>query len=276
MFSYYDVSNNKRWISLGIKVAKNHDQTDIGGAGGVFLTTHWSMIEDIKLKEDKERALIGLLLDRYWKPVYCYLRRKGYDNERAKDLTQGFFHEVVINRNLIQRADQCKGRFRSFLLHALNQYLINTRNEEGTGKHIPAKKLVSFEMIDPVDVPRAISNLSPEDTYNYTWLSSLLDRILSEVQRQCCEDGMEIHWNIFNDRIVQSIMENAEPLSLTEICQKYSIEDQKKASNMNITVKRRFQSALKRYIRNTVTSDSQVDEELEEIMRFFSEKGAAF
>ena len=257
-------------------MAKYHDQTDMGGAGGVFLTTHWSLIEDIKLKEDKDRALIGLLLQRYWKPVYCYLRRKGYDNEQAKDLTQGFFHEVVLNRNLVKRADQCKGRFRTFLLHTLNQYLINVHNASVTTKHIPVEKLISLEMIEPVDVSGAISKLSPEDSYNYAWLSSLLDQILSEVQRQCYEDGMEIHWKIFNDRIVKSILENAEPLSLAQICDKYGIEDQKKASNMNITVKRRFQSALKRYIRNTVTSENQVDEELEEIMRFFSERGAAF
>lgn len=257
-------------------MAKYHDQTDMGGAGGVFLTTHWSLIEDIKLKEDKDRALIGLLLQRYWKPVYCYLRRKGYDNEQAKDLTQGFFHEVVLNRNLVHRADQCKGRFRTFLLHALNQYLINVRNAENVAKHIPAEKLVSLEVFDHADVPEAISDLSPEDTYNYTWLSSLLDQILSEVQGQCYEDGMEIHWKIFHDRVVKSILEDAEPLSLTEVCNKYGVEDQKKASNMNITVKRRFQSALKRYIRNTVTSENQVDEELEEIMRFFSERGAAF
>ena len=93
----------------------------MGGAREVFLTTHWSLIGDIQSKHDKDQALMNLLLKRYWKPVYSYLRQKGYDNEQAKDLTQGFFYEVVLNRNLVQRADQCKGRFRSFLLHALNQ-----------------------------------------------------------------------------------------------------------------------------------------------------------
>ena len=252
------------------------DQTSMGGTGGVFLTTHWSLIEDSKSDDDRSRALIGLLLGLYWKPVYFYLRRKGHNNEESKDLTQGFFHEVVLNRNLVHRADQCKGRFRSFLLHALNQYLINIRNAENVAKHIPAEKLVSLEMIDPVEVSGAISKLSPEDTYNYTWLSSLLDQILSEVQGQCYEDGMEIHWKIFHDRVVKSILEGVEPLSLTEVCKKYGVEDQKKASNMNITVKRRFQAALKEYIRNTVISESQISEELEEIMQFFPEKGAAF
>ena len=85
------------------------DPTDMGGLRETFLTTHWSLIEGIQSGGDRDRALIGLLLDRYWKPVYCYLRRKGCDNEQAKDLTQGFFHEVVLNRHLVDRADPSAG-----------------------------------------------------------------------------------------------------------------------------------------------------------------------
>ena len=250
-------------------MAKYHDQTDMGGAREVFLTTHWSLIEDIQSRKDKNKALMGLLLKRYWKPVYCYLRRKGYDNEQAKDLTQGFFCEVVLNRNLVRRADQCKGRFRSFLLHALNQHLINVQNAECARKKIPTEKLLPLEIIDPAEVPQALSNLSPENAYNYAWLSALLDRILSEVEVKCRQDGMETHWNIFYDRVVQGILEDVDPPSLSEICKKYGIEDEKTASNMNITVRRRFQSALKQYVRSTVTSKTQVAGELEEIMKFF-------
>ena len=68
------------------------DQTKMGGPREAFLTTQWSLIESIKAGEDQDKTLIGFLLEQYWKPVYCYLRRKGYDNEEAKDLTQGFFH----------------------------------------------------------------------------------------------------------------------------------------------------------------------------------------
>jgi DNA-directed RNA polymerase specialized sigma24 family protein len=257
-------------------VAKYYDKTDMGGAREVFLTTHWSLIEDIQSKHDKDQALMNLLLKRYWKPVYSYLRQKGYDNDQAKDLTQGFFYEVVLNRNLVQRADQCKGRFRSFLLHALNQYLINIQIAQQTKKQIPKNKLIPFENIHPLDMQQAISNLSPENAYNYAWLSALLDQILLEVEAGCCRDGMETHWNVFNDRVVKAILENVNPPSLVEICKRYGIEDEKKASNMNITVKRRFQTALKEYVRNTVTSDNYVAEELEEIMRFFPKSAQHF
>ena len=92
------------------------DKTAMGGVQEAFLTTHWSLVDDIDTsdEQDKNRALVGLLLKRYWKPVYCYLRRKGYGNEQAKDLTQGFFYEVVLGRQLIEKAERSKGRFRSW------------------------------------------------------------------------------------------------------------------------------------------------------------------
>lgn len=83
--------------------------------------------------------------------------------------------------------------------------------------------------------------------------------------------GMEVHWNIFNDRVVRPIVEDAASPSLREVCQKYSIETEKKASNMMITVKRCFQAALKECVRNTVASEQEIDGELKEIMRFFPE-----
>ena len=250
------------------------DHTDIGGTQEAFLTTHWSLIEglDTAKTQDRNRALIDLLLRRYWKPVYCFLRRKGYKNEECKDLTQSFFHEVVLNRNLIQRADRSKGRFRSFLLHALTQYVANQRKKQNAQKRIPSQKLVSIDIVDETVFPQTISTESPEDSYNYAWLSALLDRILLKVETECCEDGLEQHWNVFHDRIVQPILNCCTPPSLAGVCVKYDIDSEKKASNMAITVKRRFQEALRQYVRSTVVSDSMVGEELAEIMQFFPEE----
>jgi len=251
---------------------ERRDYTDMGGAGGVFLTTHWSLIEDVQTEQDKDRALIGMLLDRYWKPVYCYLRRKGYGNEQAKDLTQGFFHEIVLNLNLIQRADQSKGRFRTFLLFALNQYLMNEKRRETAQKKIPKDKIVSLDTIEPPVLPQSVIESDPEDSYNYAWVSALLDHVLTDIERTCYEQGMEIHWCIFRDRIVEPMLNNATCPSLTEVCEKYNIESEKKASNIIVTVKRRFQAVLRQYVHNTVASESQVADELQEIMKFLPKK----
>ena len=248
---------------------KRDDMTDMGGTGQAFLTTHWSIIENVGTSDDdKNQALIGLLLSKYWKPVYCYLRRKGHDNEQAKDLTQGFFHEVVLGRSLIQKADQSKGRFRSFLLIALNRYLITAKTGQAAQKRIPKSKLVPLDITDLHELRQASSELTPEDSFNYAWVSSLLEQVLQQVEAKSHEDGKTVHWHIFYDRILEPIMEKTEPPSMTEICRRYGIDTETKASNMMVTIKRRFQTALRSHLRSLVVSEDQVDEELAEIIRF--------
>lgn len=246
------------------------DQTDMGGTASAFLTTHWSLIGEIQSGDERNRALIGLLLERYWKPVYFYLRRKGYANEDAKDLTQGFFHEVVLNRRLIERANPAKGRFRSLLLHALNQYLIDETQKEAAKKRIPPEKLVSLELADATALPAAIADASPEDSYAYGWMAALLDQALSQVEAKCAEQDMKTHWSVFQDRVVRPILNNTAAPSLEQTCARYGIDDKKKASNMIVTVKRCFQAALVECVRNTVASEEGIAAEMEEIMQFFA------
>ncbi len=255
---------------------QSFERTDMGGTTEAFLTTQWSLIQDIRQREDRDRALIGTLLEKYWKPVYCYLRRKGYPNEQAKDLTQGFFHEIVLNKNLVQRADQAKGKFRSFLLHALNQYVINENERQSAQKRIPPGGLVPIDTIDPAAIPESAGPLDPEESYHYAWLASLLDEVLREVEASCLRDGLETHWKVFQERVVEPILRNTRPASLTELRERYGIEDEKKASNMAVTVKRRFQVALKEHVRRTVLTDDQIGAEMEELMKFWGESAQHF
>jgi len=138
-------------------------QTTMGGSHGAFLTTEWTVIDHIRSGDkSSSTVLMNDLLKKYWKPVYCYLRRKGFDNERAKDLTQGFFQEVVLGRELIRRADQARGRFRTFLLTALEQYLMRVHRKETAQKRIPKDKLVQFDQIAPAEMPEPVGQATAE------------------------------------------------------------------------------------------------------------------
>jgi DNA-directed RNA polymerase specialized sigma24 family protein len=244
-----------------------HDQTDMGGTAETFLTTHWSLIEGVQRQQDPDRALIGLLLERYWKPVYCFVRRKGYANEEAKDLTQDFFHEVVLNRRLIQRADPAKGRFRTFLLHALKQYLIDQARRQSAERCIPPDKLVPLDIAEPPILPETISELTPEDFFLYAWKSAVLDRVLNEVQAGCLADGLETHWHVFHDRLLRPILDECGPPSMSDVCRKHGVASESVASNMLVTVKRRFHKALRQQLRSTVLSDDDAEDELQDMLR---------
>ena len=198
------------------------DQTGMGGARQVFLTTQWTLIEDIQDGKDKDKAQIGYLMRQYWKPVYCYLHHKGHGNEQAKDLTQGFFHEVVLNRDLVGRADKSRGRFRAFLLHALKQYANKQNLKEQTQKRLE-QKAVSFNMEEEPVLPESVAQTTAEESYHYAWLSSLLEHVLEEVKDDCEQQGLDIHWALFNKRVVWPTFGDRSAPSLTELCESYGI-----------------------------------------------------
>ena len=168
------------------------------------------------------------------------------------------------------QADKCKGRFRTFLLYSLNKYLIDQMRRETAQKRIPKEKIVSLDIAEPPELPQTITNLSPEDCFNYAWKSALLDQTLTEIESAYLGQGMENHWHVFNERIVKPNLQGTKPLSIKDICAKYGIEDELKVSSMITTVKRRFRTALKKNLRNTVTSETLVSDELREIVDFFS------
>lgn len=88
---------------------RNPIENNANGGDEMFHTTHGSVIIAARTgNEHQRRAIISDLATRYWRPAYCYLRRERYCETTAKDLTQGFFCETVLGRELIQHADQAK------------------------------------------------------------------------------------------------------------------------------------------------------------------------
>jgi len=249
------------------------NQTDLGGSQEAFLTTQWSLIGNIKAGKDQDQTLIGILLEQYWKPVYCFLRRKGYENESAKDLTQAFFHEVVLNRSLVAQADRAKGRFRSFLLHALKQFVTKQGLKERAQKHIPPEKLIPLDLADASILPGSPSEAAPEASFHYAWLSAILERVIEDVRTSCENAGMERHWALFQERFIDPILRDQPARPLSELCDSLQIENTRTASNMITTVKRRYKAALVNQVNKTVMSHDQASEELADLMAYFP-KGA--
>ena len=244
------------------------NQTDLGGSREAFLTTQWSLIDHIKDGKDHDQTRIGFLLEQYWKPVYCFLRRKGYENESAKDLTQAFFHEVVLNQSLVRRADQARGRFRTFLLHALIQFISKQNLKERAQKRIPREKLVYMDQADMPDVLGSLSEASPEASFHHAWLSVLLERVLEDVRGFCENAGMDKHWALFHKRVIGPILYDQPEIPLSDLCDSHQIKDTKTASNMIITVKRRYRSALLDQVNRTVLSHEQASDELADLMAY--------
>jgi DNA-directed RNA polymerase specialized sigma24 family protein len=112
----------------------------------VFVATHWSVVLEA-CRDDPARALNALehLCRAYWYPLYVYVRRRGYSVPDAEDLTQEFFARL-LERNWLARADQAKGRLRTFLLHAMERFLANEWDKVRALKRGGGQKPLSLQL----------------------------------------------------------------------------------------------------------------------------------
>ena len=233
-----------------------------------FQTTQWSQIRQLQeINENLHNSLLESLLKRYWSPVFWYIRKKGYEREVAKDLTQDFFHEIVLGHQLFDHADQSKGRLRNFLLVALERYLASYERKKSARKRHPVNPIISLE---DVNLPEPAAEDNPEQAYCRAWAAELLDRTLVELCEICHRSGKIQEWSVFHDRVLDPIFNDREQPSFKKICRLYGIENETKASNMLTTVKRRFRSILRRHLRESVGSNDKVDTELMELLKIFS------
>ena len=252
------------------------NETSMGGLKSVFRTTHWSEIRKIKTwSRTRQKVIIDSLIRQYWKPVYCYLRLRGYDNERAKDLTQGFSHEIVLGKHLIERADETKGRFRTLLLRTLDHYRISVQRAETAGKRRPTEGVASLEDFDEASLPVASKGMQPDEAFAYFWASTLLDEVVAEVRQGCLQDNKQIHWDLFRARVLEPTVSGKVPPPLQELCKRFGINHETKASNIIVTVKRRFQRAISARVRQHVNSKEEVAQEIRDLMEILSRNSAS-
>jgi RNA polymerase sigma-70 factor (ECF subfamily) len=253
---------------------KEVNETKERSPGGLFQTTHWTEIFNAGAGDDPQgQEALAALLKRYWKAVFCYLRCRGYEGEEAKDLTQGFFQEIVLGKGIIQQADRSKGRFRTFLVRCLDRYVSNVHRAGVAKQRMPEGGLVSLEGIDWVNLPGAVPYATPGEVFDYGWASALLDEVVGEVSAQCRETGNATHWEVFRVRVLQPILDNTPPPSLSHLCQEYSIPEKGKASKMVTRVKRLFRALLRCHVRQFVDSDGEVDAEIAYLMKILSKSG---
>src|SRR5215471_2628867 len=141
-----------------------------------FHTTSWTLIRAAAAKPTAQsREALAALCQKYWKPVYAFVRSRGYDREQSQDLTQGFF-ALLIERNYLLDADPKRGRFRSFLLAALKHFLADERDRANTLKRGGGQVTVSLDLAEAEEwyMLSAVEQATPESVYERRWALSLL------------------------------------------------------------------------------------------------------
>src|SRR5258705_8692690 len=112
-----------------------------------FVTTRWSLIlsaANLTNEEQNARDALAELCRTYWRPIFLFVRARGYSIEDAQDLTQDFF-VTILKKNWLQHADRNRGRFRSLLLRSLQNFLINAAEKSHARKRGGDVEFISWE-----------------------------------------------------------------------------------------------------------------------------------
>lgn len=234
-------------------MAERYEDTSYGGTNSQFQTTEWTKVLNSALGE----SILAELYTKYWRPVYKYLRRKGFGNEEAKDLIQGFFSEKVLGQQLLQKADRTKGKFRTFLLTAIRNYTIDLHRRERPTQ----------ELDEDFEQPSTIS--SPESDFDIAWAEELLQKVLAELEAECRNHGKQVHWEIFRSWLLEPELTDTKQ-DMRAICAKYGIDNPDKAYNMIANIKRRFRKILRRYLGRHEGSDTEIGNEIQHFIHIFS------
>ncbi|MBD3337108.1 MAG: sigma-70 family RNA polymerase sigma factor [Candidatus Eisenbacteria bacterium] len=244
-----------------------YDITNIGGPRGSFPTTIWTVIEGLdKLSSEEYRTALNFLIERYWKPVYMYVRRRGYDNERAKDLVQDFFLRW-IGKELFGRANRERGRFRSYMLTALRNFLSNAHRADMAAFRRPPGGIVSVEDLITEDGPvfEIKDEETPERAFEREWSAELLRRVLKRLEEEWSDSGKEVHLDLFRRWIIEPSLFGVEPPPLSELAEVHGLK-MHDASNRVTTAKRAFKRLLRQEISLCASSDEEVDQEMAELL----------
>ena len=153
---------------------------------GRFPTTTWTLVVKAgHTTKAENRDALASLCEKYWYPLYAYIRRRGYPVEQAQDLTQEFFARVLEKRYL-ERVDRNKGRFRTFLLSSLTYFLCDEQDHQRALKRGGGSTTLPFEIRDGEEIYRREPSHveTPERIFERQWALAVLERVLKRLRME--------------------------------------------------------------------------------------------
>ena len=227
-----------------------------------FTTTHWSVVLEAQGESHAAQEALEKLCRIYWRPIYAFVQRQGIGPEEAKDITQGFFADL-LERKSLSAVRREKGHFRSYLLGALKHFLADERRramaiKRGKGQRIiPLEELSADERseMEPADPVTA------EQIYERHWASTVLERVLSRSKDEYRAAGNAALF----DSLKQLLPDEPGAPSQADIAAQLGMTENAVRQAFH-RFRQRYQSLLREEIAHTVATPGDVEDELRHLI----------
>jgi RNA polymerase sigma-70 factor (ECF subfamily) len=202
----------------------------------------------------------------YWYPLYAYLRRKGQTPHDAQDLTQAFFAHLLEKKS-IERANPEKGRFRCFLLGALNKFVAGEQDKARAQKRGGDCVLISLDekTAEQRFLAEPIQALDPQKLYERRWAMTLLNETVERLQAEFAAAGREQEFELLKewltaDRGSIPYAQLGQALSINEGAARVAVH----------RLRKRFRAFFRQTIAETVGANEDVDSEMRHLVGVLS------
>jgi len=233
-----------------------------------FTSTHWSVVIAAgDTSAPGAREALEKLCRTYWYPIYARVRRKGWIPSDAQDLTQAFFARL-LEKEFFKLADPERGRFRGFLVTALDHFLVNEWRRASAEKRGAGQSPVSIDQQDAegrYQAEPAAPDLSPDRLFEQRWALALLDQVLAGLRAEYeangrCELFDELKAFTWGEKSAMSQADIGARLGMTENAVSQAVH----------RLRKRYGELLRAEVANTVATNSEVEDELRHLLQAIS------
>jgi len=239
----------------------------VGGAP--FQTTHWTVVLQAGNAESDEARwkALATFSEAYWPPLYTFVRRRGYSSADAQDIVQSFFIHL-FEQNTLSRADQEKGRLRTFLLGSMQNFLLKQRERMRALKRGGGQQLVSFDELLPQAEASmlATSHLGDVNSYDVAWASSVVARAWKNLRDRFAAEGKREWVDELRPFVAGGTMTAP---NQEEVAKRLGTS----VENFRVSLSRlrqTYRHALRAEVASTVSDPKDIDDELHYVYRILT------
>jgi DNA-directed RNA polymerase specialized sigma24 family protein len=208
------------------------------------------------------RDALEALCRTYWYPIYAFIRRRGYDPHQAEDLTQGFF-AFLLESNGLERVDRAKGRFRSFLLAVLVNFLHNHHDHVQAAKRGGGYELLSWDQLAPEEryAHEPIDDLSANNLFERRWAFTLVERALTRLREDYGQGGradLFVH-------LQPCLTADIEPGQYAILAGRLGLSEGAVKTALH-RLRRQFGEMLRREVARTVARPEEIEDEIRHLL----------
>jgi hypothetical protein len=212
------------------------------------------------------RLALGELLARYLAPLRAHLvLHKRLPPELADDLLQSFVSDRVLEQELVRSAVREKGRFRTFLLVALDRFVSNHFRDSNRKCRSPGPSASLEDAAAAAD-----SSPGPSEEFDLAWAREVILQAAQQMRDSCLASGRSDLWRIFEARVLGPTLHGAQPQSYEELAAQFALPSAHAASNLMITGKRMFARSLRGVVGEYIADESDVEQEIADLRSILS------